>query len=382
MVNSVSTLTSNLLVRSQIQSLQSQLDLTQLQITTGLKSNVFSDLQLEARRTLDLTSKKKQIESYQAQIHTALSSMKIMDQSITAVTQIATDMRAEYIQDRNKIDTDPTVRALLQEKAKEALAQIQEALNVQYQGRYLFSGRLVTTPPVVPANSTTFGPTPLSVISNDINVTAGTNYVANGAAAAFNQMVTDLTPSAAAYTGVAPNTYPYSGDNTAYSNVFPFTAALTVRADQGFDIGYTVRADDPAMAAVLQGIYTMATTALPAGASTATTQSYLSLLDAASFRINQGLQGTLTAPAGIPTTAAPALGLRSVLGNLAFKESQLTDLDTKHTATITALTQQISSLQDADAAQAITNLQNLQNQLTSTFKVTSSLQSLSLVRFI
>src|SRR5258708_6667281 len=382
MVNSVSTLTSNLLVRDQIQNIQSQLDLTQIQITTGLKSNVFSDLKADAQRALDMTAQKNQIDAYQKAIHTAQNNITIMDQSVTQVTQIATDFQAAYIQDRNTLGTDPTTQALLKEKAQEALAEIQQALNVQSQGRYVFSGRLISTAPVVPANSTAFGPSPLSVINNDINVAAGTNYIANGATVAFNQVVTDLTPSAAAYTGVAPNTYPYNGDNAAYSNVFPFTNAVTVRCDKNFDIGYTMRADDPSIAAIMQGLYAMATTTLPLGASTATSTSYLSLLDASNFRISQGLQGPITAPAGIPSVAAPATGLRSLLGNLAFQETQLQNFDLQHQATLTTLTGQISNLQDADAAQAITNLQNLQNQLTSTFKVTASLQNLTLSRYI
>ena len=52
------------------------------------------------RRSLDLTAQKKQIEAFQSTIHTAQSNMKVMDQSLTAVTQIATDFRAEFIQDR------------------------------------------------------------------------------------------------------------------------------------------------------------------------------------------------------------------------------------------------------------------------------------------
>jgi flagellar hook-associated protein 3 FlgL len=383
MVNSVSTLTSNLLIQQQIQQIQKQLDQTQIQITTGLKSNLFSDLGLGAQQSLDFNSVKSQVNAYQDSIHTAQSYMSVMDQSLTNITQIATDFQAEYIKDRNTIDTSPTTQALLQEKAKEALSEIEQTLNVQVQGRYVFSGRLATTAPLVPANSTAFGTAPLTVISNDINTTAGTNYVANGVATCFNQVITDLTPSAAAYTGTPPNTYPYNGDNAALSNTYPFTNALTVRADKNFTIGYTVRADNPAIAAILQGLYAMATTNLPAGASQATTNSYVGMLDAANFRVTQGLEGNgATAPAGVFSAAGPALGLRSVLGNLAFQETQLQDLDTQHQATLTAVTQNISNTQDADAAQAITNLQNLQNQLTSTFKVTASLQTLSLANYI
>jgi flagellar hook-associated protein 3 FlgL len=379
-ISSVATLAQNLLLQSNVRNIQYQLDKVQMQIASGKKTDVYSGLGSTSRITLDFHRQKEQVQNYRDTIASTQARIGVVDKAMTRLTEIATEFRSKFLQNRPYMTTDPTVRAVFQEEAASALREINQLLNTPFEGGYIFSGRLNSTPPMVDPGDIGVAGTPLFVLDDVINVAAGTNYVANGAAIAFDAVVTALTPSAAPYSGVAPDTFPYQGDNAAYSNSPPFTNALTVRVDEGTDIGYTVRGDDPAIAALLQGIYTFATTDYDATAETA----FFQMLDAASFRIDQALEGSnLTPPTGVISTAVPAFnGLRSVLGTIGAIENRIKDVDIQHEQRLTLIDNELGRLEDADPYEAITKLQGLQSQLSSSFQVTSILKDLTLSNFI
>jgi flagellar hook-associated protein 3 FlgL len=379
-INNVATLAQNLLLQSQVRSIQGQLDKVQMQIASGKKTDVYSGLGAVSRMTLDLHRQSEQVANYRSTIASTTARLKVMDQGMTRISEIATEFRAKYLQNRTYMATDPTVRAVFQDEAQSALKELGRLLNVEYEGRYVFSGRLIDTAPMVDPGSTANAGTPLAVLDNVINTAGASNYVTNGATAAFNAVVTTLTPSAAAYTGVAPDTYPYNGDNAAASNAPPFTNALTVRVDEGTDVAYTFRGDDPAIAALMQGLYTFATTDYDPTADTA----FFQLMDAASFRIDQALEGSdLTPPAGVPSTATPSFtGLRSALGALGAIQNRINSIDLTHEQRLSLLENELARMEDADPYEAISKLQGLQAQLTSSFQVTAALKDLTLSRFI
>ena len=378
-INSVATLSQNLLLQSNVRNIQNQLDKVQLQIASGKKTDVYSGLGAQSRMTLDFHRQKEQIQNYRDSIAASTARIGVIDKALTRLTEIATEFRSKFLQNRPYMSTDPTVRAVFKDEAQSALREINQLLNTPFEGGYLFSGRLSTTPPMVDPGNTATALTPLAVVNDIVNVTAGTNYVANGANTAFNAVVTALTPSAAAYTGVAPNRYPYRGDNATFSNTSPFTNALTVRVDEGTDIGYTVRGDDTAIAALLQGVYTFATTDYSAAQETA----FFQMMDAASFRIDQALEGSnLTPPTGVITVAGTFDGLRSRLGTIGAIENRIKSIDLQHEQRLTLIDNELGRLEDADPYEAISKLQGLQSQLSSSFQVTSILKDLTLSNFI
>jgi flagellar hook-associated protein 3 FlgL len=379
-INNVATLSQNLLLQTQVRSIQGQLDKVQMQIASGKKTDVYSGLGAVSRMTLDLHRQSEQVANYRSTIASTTARLKVMDQGMTRISEIATEFRAKYLQNRTYMATDPTVRAVFQDEAQSALKELGRLLNVEYEGRYVFSGRLIDTAPMVDPGSTATAGSPLAVLDNVINTAGASNYVANGATTAFNAVITALTPSAAAYTGVAPNTYPYNGDNAAVSNAPPYTNALTVRVDEATDVAYTFRGDDPAIAALMQGLYTFATTDYDPTADTA----FFQLMDAASFRIDQALEGSdLTPPVGVPSSATPTFaGLRSALGTLGAIQNRINAIDLTHEQRLSLLENELGRLEDADPYEAISKLQGLQAQLTSSFQVTAALKDLTLSRFI
>lgn len=379
-ITNVATLAQNLLMQTQVRSIQGQLDKVQMQIASGKKTDVYSGLGAASRMTLDLHRQSEQVANYRSTIASTSARLKVMDQGMTRISEIATEFRAKYLQNRTYMATDPTVRAVFQDEAQSALKELGRLLNVEYEGRYVFSGRLIDTAPMVDPGSTATAGSPLAVLDNVINTAGASNYVANGATTAFNAIVTTLTPSAAAYTGTAPDTYPYNGDNGTFSNAPPYTNSLTMRVDEGTDVAYTFRGDDPAIAALMQGLYTFATADYDPTADAA----FFQLMDAASFRIDQSLEGSnITPPAGVPSSTTPAFtGLRSALGTLGAVQNRINSIDLTHEQRLSLLDNELGRLEDADPYEAISKLQGLQAQLTSSFQVTAALKDLTLSRFI
>src|SRR5262249_32918793 len=161
---------------------------------------------------------------------------------LAQIAQIAADFKSIYLRARPTLDTDPTQRALLADGAGQALDQIATLLNGEAGGRHLFAGQSVQAAPAVPPTSPAVGPAPSRVAGGILNTAPATNYVANGAATAFDALVAAFTPGAAPYDGVA-NTYPYVGDTQAYTNAPPTGGAVSTRIQPNTDLGYTVRAD-------------------------------------------------------------------------------------------------------------------------------------------
>ena len=63
-INSVATLSQNLLLQTNVRNIQSQLDKLQLQIASGKKTDVYSGLGSTSRMTLDFHRQKEQIQNY------------------------------------------------------------------------------------------------------------------------------------------------------------------------------------------------------------------------------------------------------------------------------------------------------------------------------
>ena len=88
------------------------------------------------------------------------------------------------------------------------------------------------------------------------------------------------------------------------------------------------------------------------------------------------VQDTGTSLNGVVSAMAVDIG---VLGNT---QSNLTATQTQLSDTATALTSQLSSVQDVDMAQTLSNLTSMQTQLQASYRLISGETSLSLVNFL
>lgn len=135
----------------------------------------------------------------------------------------------------------------------------------------------------------------------------------------------------------------------------------SVQIDNGVSLQYGIRADDPAFRKVLGAIFALATTNL-----NTTTQ--------AGFR-----QVAARAAADLQ---AGGTQITNLAANLGVKQQTLDAAKTRLTDFSTTLQSQLTNLNDVDMASAVSQLTQTQTQLQASFKLLSTMKSLSLANFL
>lgn len=144
----------------QLVGLRSELDNLQRQLSTGLKATTYGDLGTDRRISLDVHGKVSRIDGYLKGIQQADLRLKLQNQTVqgfSTLTQKAkSDLApASYVLTQTGIPTGQllvstatgktTGQILIEDKLQQAI----DSLNIDIEGRYLFSGRTTDTKPVV-----------------------------------------------------------------------------------------------------------------------------------------------------------------------------------------------------------------------------------------
>jgi flagellar hook-associated protein 3 FlgL len=141
----------------------------------------------------------------------------------------------------------------------------------------------------------------------------------------------------------------------------PPVPPLSVAIDNGVNLSYGIRADDPAIRTVLNAIFALAGTNL----STTTDAGFREIASRAAADLALGSQGVTT-----------------IASNLGVKQQTLQATEDRHSNFQTAIQTQLSDIQDVDMTEAITRLTQTQTQLQASFQLLSSLKSLTLSNYI
>jgi flagellar hook-associated protein 3 FlgL len=301
-------------------AIKSQLDTTLQQQSTGLVSHTYSGLGVNAQTSLDLNPEVAHLQTWQNNIAVASSRLDVTQATLTQIDQIATNF---YAQTNNINNVGVSEVSTIASSAKLALQQVAQLLNTKVGDVYLFSGQDTGHPP----------------IPN-----------------------TDPAYLAAAVLAVPQTTSPFS--TTISSSV----STIEVGEGQSVQIGLLANQNTLAVSTgtsttgsytrdILQGLATLAglTTGPTAQAGAATAQKLLN--------------GAITA-------------LSDEQGALGQIQSNLTQRQTNMAATQSALTTQLSNVQDVDAAATITKVQALQTQLQASYQLIAGVKSLSLSNFL
>jgi flagellar hook-associated protein 3 FlgL len=346
----ISTLASHLQLNSSIRSLQNQLMDAQKEMSTGRKADLVAALRDRAAEDVDLRNTLNDITEFKGTTEIVASRIDTMQTALSGVRGIAEQMRNTALTSRDAVS-----RRYLQEAATTAIERINSFLNAQTAGRTLFSGIETGRAPmqaidVVNAGS---GLSPQQavdqVIANlgPITDAASALAVANGADG-ISSIFDDTNSSA----------------NLRYSATFyngAATGATTARLDNGYEIDYSLRADNPAFRELQQGLYMLA--AVPAGSIP--DDAFAAWQDEAAKHINAGFQGVI-----------------DVSAELGYKQSVVADALTRHDASIAQLNNQIANLEAADPFQTALRLSQLQTQLEATFSITARMNELTLTKFL
>ncbi|HEX4368822.1 MAG TPA: flagellin [Rhodopila sp.] len=336
-------------------SVHQQLDTLTEQASTGLVAQTYAGLGGEASVSLNLNPQLTALQTYQNDIGQATGSMAVTQTAMTQIQQIASTFVADI---PNLNGLDPSEVDSIAAQANAALQQVADLLDTQDGSNYVFGGQDSANPPV---------PSPDDILSSgfytQINA-AVSGLSANGAA---TTAATTLAIASSDATGTSPFSAYMSQPASAIS-------PPVVQTGQGGTVQTGLLASANSVAV---------------SSGTSTTGSYMrdlmralaTLGSLSSSQVNDTgfaalVQDTGTSLNGVVSAMATDVG---VLGNT---QSTLTATQTQLSDTATALTGQLSSVQDVNMAQTLSSLTSMQTQLQASYRLISGDTSLSLVNFL
>jgi flagellar hook-associated protein 3 FlgL len=329
-----------------------QLDTLTQQVSTGLVSQTYAGLGAGAGVSLNLNPQLATLQTEQNNIGQATGRMQLTQTAMTQIQQIA----ANFVSAMPKLNNlSPAAVDSVAANARSALTQVANLLNTRQGDTYVFSGQDTANPPV---------PSPDQILQSpfytQINSAVGGLSV-NGTAQTSLQ-----TLSIAGLTGASPF--------SSYMSQAPsLISSAVVQTGEGSTIQTGLLASANSSAA----------------SSGATTGSYmrdlmralatigsLSSAQASDPNFASFVQDTTTSLNGVVIAMATDVG---VLGD---SQTQLVNIQTNLANTATALSGQVSAVQEVDMATALSNLTATQTQLQASYRLITSANSLSLVNFL
>jgi flagellar hook-associated protein 3 FlgL len=341
---------------AQSTSVHQQLDTLTEQASTGLVAQTYAGLGAGASISLNLNPQLSALQTYQANIGQATGTMQVTQNAMTQIQQIAATFAADIpnLNNLNSSEVDSVAA-----NAQQALTQVADLLDTQDGDSYVFGGQDTSNPPV---------PSPGDILSS-------------GFYTQINAAVSGLSSNGAAATTAA--TLAIAGSNAAGTS--PFSAYMS----------QPVSAISAPIVQTGEGGGTVQIGLLASGNSvavstgTSTTGSYMrdlmralaTLGSMSSSQVNDSGFGALVQDTGTSLTGV-VNAMASDVGVLGNTQSNLTSIQTQLSDTSTALSSQVSSVQDVDMATTLSNLTATQTQLQASYRLITGETSLSLVNFL
>jgi flagellar hook-associated protein 3 FlgL len=343
-------------------SVHQQLDTLTEQVSTGLVSQSYAGLGSGASVALDLSPQLTALQTYQNNIDQATGSMQVTQTAMTQIQQIAATFAGEI---PNLNGLNPSEVDSIASQANAALQQVADLLNTQDAGNYVFAGQDTANPPVP----------------------SGDAILSSGFYTQINAAVAGLTTNGASAT--AATTLAIAGSNAVGDSPFssylsnPVASINTTKVQTGD--GGTVQTGLLASgnaAVVSSGV----ATATSAGTSTGSymrdlMRALATLGSLSSSQVNDPNFTALVQATGTSLTrAVNAMAVDvGVFGNT---QANLATTQTRLGDTATALSAQLSSVQDVDMASALSKLTSMQTQLQASYRLITGENSLSLLNFL
>ena len=215
MNNTISFLGSSIVQNQNLSNLRTDLFRLQTQISTGKKATTYAGLD---NRVLDLLSARSDLsktETYQNNINIVSSRIEVMNTNLDEITAFANELQKALI-DVPKTAEEPDlvhIEALIDSNK----SFIQQLLNTDINGHYLFSGSASNVEPIEN----------LATLENNIQVEMD---------AWFNGTQT--------YDEMIANIEALSDEQVGYSEDMSLADNIDVRVDDNLDVDYTVLANE------------------------------------------------------------------------------------------------------------------------------------------
>ncbi len=336
-------------------TLRQQVNILTEQASSGLVAPTYAGLGTGAAVALDLNPQLTALQTWQTNIGRATATMQVTQTAMTQLQSIA----STFFADTNNLNgLNPSEVDSVAANARAALTQVAGLLDTQDGNTYVFGGQDSANPPV---------PAPDSILTSgfylQINA-AVSSLSANGATATVATTLMIATSNTA-------GTSPFSAYMSQPANAL---SAPLVQVGTGQTVSYGLLASAN-------------TAATSAGAST--TGSYMrdlmralaTLGSMSSSQVNDPnfaalVQDTRTSLNGAVSAMATDVG---VLGDT---QANLTKTQTQLSDTATALTGQVSDVQNVDMAKTLSELTQMNTQLQASYQLLASENGLSLVKFL
>lgn len=336
-------------------SLHQQLDTLTEQASTGLVAQTYAGLGGEASVSLNLNPQLNALQVAQNNIGQATGSMGVTQTTMTQIQQIAATFVSD-IPNLNGLNSSEVDNVASQ--ARSALQQVADLLNTQDGNNYVFGGQDSANPPIPSAS----------------------NILSSGFYTQINAAVSALSSNGASAT--AASTLAIASSNATGTS--PFSAYMSQPAS---DISVPVVQDGEG-GTVQTGLLASANS-VAVSTGTSTTGSYMrdlmralaTLGSLSSSQINDAGFGALVQDTGTSLNGV-VTAMASDVGVLGTNQSNLTAMQTQLSDTATALTAQLSSVQDVNMASTLSQLTSMQTQLQESYKLITGENALSLVNFL
>jgi flagellar hook-associated protein 3 FlgL len=333
MVTSVSDLGQFNYLQGMMQSTQQNLDTVTNQLSDGLVADTYAGLGGNATyQALTLTKQQNDLTTYNNNINSVTAKTSAMDAAMSNVTTMANSMVKSLTQVTQSGNPGMTT---LNQQAQNDLTQLQSYLNTQVSGDYIFAASDTQTAPVAST----------SAINTSVNTDLSAFYAG-----------TETT------TQVATNVGTYTNAQMGYSSTLSAATDVSVNTGPGVQTDYTVRADSAGFQNIQKGLAIIANLQYGNGESES---DFYTVYNNAVSLIQQGSAQV--------TQSQASLGIAT---------KSMTDTQTAISATQTTLTKSLSNVEDVNAAEASTQLQELENQLQVSYSVMAQVKNLSLLNYL
>ena len=338
-------------------NLKNQVSTLQEQTSTGNVSQNYAGLGTSAGQVLSFNAATVQSNAYSQAITEAQGKASTIQDVLTQIQSVVSSVASNALNVTNST-TGSGVSSVAQQ-AQQALTQVASLLNTQYGGQYLFSGADTANPPVPDAQNIT---------SSGLYTQIGTQVASLGTSSA-SQVIANTVSIASS---TAPGT-------TVFSSYLTGAGSTAAASQVQISPSHSVSLDIPANQNV-------GATSDP---STNTTGSAISdILRGLSVLSN--LSGAQVGSSGystlvqdsVNTLSSASQTIAAESGAVGITQDTLTSAASENTTLQTAVTTQLSGLTNVDMATAITQLQNVSNQLEASYNVISLARSLTLSNYL
>lgn len=336
-----------------IGSIQSEMSIKGKEVSTGKKDDLVSELGGEIRNYLDLKSVHTSLNNRKERLQTAdnrLSQMGIMMETISSQAKDFNPLMSQIgIIDRNNI-------RVYSEQAKSMIEATQNALNVQWGGRYLFSGDEVLQPSIQGLSDM------VGVVEDVINT-----HVADAGGALSTQEQVDAMMEE--INSIFENTHDtYNFDEICYTGGSGDMAGIEMGERDVMSFG--LKANDPEIRKLVQGLSMVAASDTIQAAFGDETKNSTNSLEDSYLR---------TATSLIANGERNLIGVQSSLG---FKQQRIGNTMEGMEQTIFHYEERIGLFENADQYEAGIAFSELQRQLEASYYVTAKISEQSLMNYL